>query len=209
MFLCTFVHIRTFCQAPLTIEMVLASAAKLSITEKQAGSWGGIGGASSWSKSCCWLPFFSITWCMRPTRYHLRLRTFLCSSSFQWLQMDFTDQHQSKKRPCWNITCTISHETYCITVYISNYIPALLRVEIQFALDEGIWGLDFQNETGKRKRPHSTVRQMRMALNTGQANPSYKNLQNHTLIWRTKSNFWQWHLGLSWLSYFFPFITGK
>lgn len=36
MFLCTFVHIRTFCQAPLTIEMVLASAAKLSITEKQA-----------------------------------------------------------------------------------------------------------------------------------------------------------------------------
>ena len=36
MFLCTFVHIRTFCQAPVTIEMVLASAAKLSLNEKQA-----------------------------------------------------------------------------------------------------------------------------------------------------------------------------
>ncbi|CAK9012329.1 unnamed protein product [Durusdinium trenchii] len=36
MFLCTFVHIRTFCQAPVTIDMVLGSAMKLSLADKQA-----------------------------------------------------------------------------------------------------------------------------------------------------------------------------
>ncbi|CAE7814434.1 cdsA [Symbiodinium sp. CCMP2592] len=35
MFLCTYVHIRTFCQTPVTVEMLLATAARLSLSEKQ------------------------------------------------------------------------------------------------------------------------------------------------------------------------------
>merc|ERR1740121_2238153 len=35
MFLCTFVHIRTFCQAPVTVEMLLASAAALNLGQRQ------------------------------------------------------------------------------------------------------------------------------------------------------------------------------
>ena len=53
MFPCTFVHIRTFCQAPVTIEMVLASASKLSLNEQQAaGDRRGITGGGSPLKLC-------------------------------------------------------------------------------------------------------------------------------------------------------------
>ncbi|CAJ1393876.1 unnamed protein product [Effrenium voratum] len=35
MFLCTFVHIRTFCTAPVSVEMILANAARLSLAQKE------------------------------------------------------------------------------------------------------------------------------------------------------------------------------